>query len=89
MRDGSVGRQWRSSSASVVMDLNLGKRRSGGGGMSSSADRMASEVARAAASGGGTASGAGGQQSYELIKSTQVGTNTSLEIATVGLLDIN
>ena len=77
MRDGSVGRQWRSSAN--VMDLNLGKRRSGG--MSSSADRMASEVARAAS--GGTAGGAGGQQSYELIKSTQVGTNTSLEIATL------
>ena len=57
--------------------------------MSSSADRMASEVARAAASGGTAAGGAGGQQSYELIKSTQVGTKTTLEIATVGLLDIN
>ena len=68
------------------MDLNLGKRRSGGGGMSSSADRMASEVARAASGGGTAASGAGGQQSYELIKSTQVGTNTGLEIAPVGLL---
>ena len=53
------------------MDLNLGKRRSSQ--MSSSADHMASEVTRAASS-----SGAGQQQSYELIKSTQVGTVYSL-----------
>ena len=58
------------------MDLNLGKRRSngdrGGNGMSSSADHMASEVTRTAASAGG---GGASQQSYELIKSTQVGTD--------------
>ena len=77
MRDinsGGGGRQWRSSAN--IMDLNLGKRRSGdrggGNGMSSSADHMASEVTRTAASAGG---GGASQQSYELIKSTQVGTD--------------
>ena len=73
MRDinsGGGGRQWRSSAN--IMDLNLGKRRSGG--MSSSADHMASEVTRTAASAGG--GGGASQQSYELIKSTQVGTDT-------------
>ena len=41
--------------------------------MSSSADHMASEVTRTAAAGGAVQ-----QQSYELIKSTQVGTVYSL-----------
>ena len=73
MRESEGGRQWRSSVN--IMDLNLGKRRSGGG-MSTSADHMVSEVARTAASGGTSSGAAAGQQSYELIKSTQVGTNT-------------
>ena len=74
MRDlnsgGGGGRQWRSSAN--IMDLNLGKRRSGGG-MSSSADHMASEVTRTAAASSAGGGGGASQQSYELIKSTQVG----------------